>query len=132
MAEDRVKAELIADLAAARARLSDNALALRHDLDFSSRAKKAFKSSPLPWLGGAALAGLILARLGPGRTKKSIRPAAARQPAEPMLEKAGKAGMLLGILKMVLDFARPAVTAWARKRVTDYIATRQAQGDLRH
>jgi len=129
MAQDHDKAALIAELARARALVTENAVALRSNLDFSTRAQKAFKRGPLPWLGGAALAGLILARFSPGRSTKS-KPMTIRQPAEPMLEKAGKAGMLLGILKMVLDFARPAVTAWARKRVTDYIATRQAQGDL--
>jgi hypothetical protein len=131
MAQDHDKTELIAELARARLSVADNALALRRNLDFSTRAKKAFKNSPMPWIGGAALTGLILARLASsGRAKKSY-PASTRPPAEPMIEKAGKAGVLLGVLKMVLDFARPAVTAWARKRVTDYLAARQAQGDFR-
>lgn len=129
MAQDRDKTELIAELARARALLAENSRALRRDLDFGARAKKAFKASPLPWLGGAALAGLILARVSPRRATKTVP--VLRRKEEPMLEKAGKAGMVLGIVKMVLDFARPAVTAWARKRVFDYFSARQAQGNYR-
>lgn len=128
MPHDHDKAELIAELARARVGLAENAVALRRDLDFPARAKKAFKSGPLPWLGSAAVVGLIVARLAPGRRTKKV---VVTRKAEPVLEKAGKAGLILGVLKMLLDFARPAVTAWARKRVTDYIAARQAQGDLR-
>jgi hypothetical protein len=123
MAQDHDKAELIAELARARSRMSDNVLALRRDLDFPARAKKAFKSNPWAWVGGAALAGVIIARIAPGRPKKKV--VIARKSAEPALEKAGKAGLILGVLKIVLDFARPAVTAWVRKRVTDYMDTRR-------
>jgi hypothetical protein len=37
-----------------------------------------------------------------------------------MIEKAEKAGLLLGILKLAFDLARPALTKWATKFVTDY------------
>lgn len=129
MAQDRNKAELIAELARARALLTGSAVALRSDLDFPERAKKAFQNGPLPWLGGAALVGIILARWSPVRAKKTAT--AVRRSEKPILENAGKAGLLLGILKMVLDFARPAATAWAQKKVTDYIAARQGEGDRR-
>jgi hypothetical protein len=123
MAQDHDKAELIAELARTRSRMSDNVLALRRDLDFPARAKKAFKSSPWAWVGGAVLAGAIIARVWPRGPKEKV--VIARKSAEPALEKAGKAGLALGVLKIVLDFARPAVTAWVRKSVTDYMDTRR-------
>ena len=71
MAQDHDKAELIAELARSRTAASANMQLLRRDLDFPTRAKKAFKKSPLPWLGGAAVAGLIIARI-PRKTKKVV------------------------------------------------------------
>ena len=122
MAQEHRKAELIAELAEARARLSINTQALRRDLDLGTKARQAFKSSPLPWLGGAAVLGLIFSRAAFGRSRN--KPVVVRKSAQPVLEKTGKAALLLGLLKMALDLARPAITAWAKQRVTDYVATR--------
>ena len=124
MAQDDDKAELIAELARARARLTDSTLALRHDLDFPTRAKNAFKKSPLPWIGGAALVGLIIARL-PG--KKTTKVVVARKSKEPAIETAGKAGLILGALKIAFDFARPTLLNWATQRFSDYVAKGQTQ-----
>lgn len=121
MAQDDDKAELIAQLAQARAAISGNAVALRHDLDFPTRAKKAFKRSPIPWLGGAALLGLLVARL-PKRTKKVVT-VSPKSKAEPIVEEAGKVGLVLGILKIAFNFARPALIRWATQRFSDYVAT---------
>lgn len=123
MAQDHDKAELIAELARARARLTDSTLALRRDLDFPTRAKKAFKKSPLPWIGGAVLVGLIIARL-PGKKTKVVVP---RKSKEPVAETAGKAGLILGALKIAFDFARPMLLNWATQRFSDYVARGQTQ-----
>jgi hypothetical protein len=123
MAQDYEKAQLIAELARARADVSTNIGALRHDLDFPTRAKKSFTSSPMPWLGGAALIGLIISRI-PGRTKKVVR-ISPKQPQDSPVEKAGKAGLLLGALKIAFDFARPTLLKWATQRFSDYVASAQ-------
>ncbi len=123
MAQNHDKAELIAELARARARLTDSTLALRRDLDFSTRARKAFKSSPLPWLGGAAVVGLAVSRLF-GRSKKVV-PVFPKK--DQTLEKAGKAGLVLGALKIAFDFARPMLVKWATQRFSDYFATTHSQ-----
>lgn len=127
MAQDDDKAELIAGLARARARLTESTLALRRDLDFPTRAKKAFKKSPLPWIGGAALVGLIIARL-PGKKAKVV---VTRKPKEPTMETAGKAGLILGALKIAFDFARPALLHWATERFSGYVAARGQTQDFR-
>ena len=121
MAQDNDKVELITELARTRALIASNAQGLRHDLDFSTRAKKAFKSSPWPWVGGATLLGMIVARLAPRRAK--TKPVVIKH-KDQTVEKAGKMGLILGIIKIVLDFAKPAIATWARKRVTDYMARR--------
>lgn len=130
MAQKHDKTQLVSELASARAELSANLGALRRNFDFPARAKKSFKSNPVPWLGGAGVVGLILSRLASGREKKR-QITVERRGVEPTLEKAGKAGLLLAVLKMVLDFARPAITAWARKRASDYFAARATSGNFR-
>ena len=112
MAEDERKTELIAELARARSHLAVNFQALRRDLDFPTRAKNAFKRSPLPWLGGAAFIGLLVAKF-PRRTKKVT---VVRKGNEAAAEKAGKFGLALGALKIAFDLARPALTTWLTKR----------------
>lgn len=123
MAQDHDKAELIAELARARARLTDSTLAVRRGLDFSTRAKTAFKKSPLPWIGAAALVGLIIARL-PGKKTKVVF---ARKPKGSAMETAGKAGLVLSALKIAFDFARPTLLHWATQRFSDYVARGQTQ-----
>ena len=124
MAQDHDKAELIAELARTRTAASANVAALRHDLDFPARAKKSFVKSPLPWLGGAAVLGLIVARI-PKRTKKVVTVFAKKE--EPAIEKAGKVGLVLGALKIAFDFARPAILKWATQRFADYMDSAQTQ-----
>ncbi len=123
MAQDDDKAKLIAELARARARLTESTGALRRGLDFPTRAKKAFTSSPLPWLAGAAVLGLIIARL-PGKKTKVVF---SRKTKEPIAETAGKAGLILGALKIAFDFARPTILNWATQRFSGYVAKGQSQ-----
>jgi hypothetical protein len=118
MAQEHEKAELIAELAQARAGMTRNVAALRHDLDFAARARNSFAKNPMLWLGGAALLGLIIARI-PGRKGKvhTVRV----EKAEPVVAQAGKAGLVLGALKIAFDFARPTLMKWATQRVSDYM-----------
>jgi hypothetical protein len=117
MAQDHDKAELIAELERSRAAAVANVQLLRRDLDFATRAKQAFKKSPLPWLGGAAVLGLIVARI-PRKTKKVVTVFPKKE--EAVVEKAGKAGLVLAALKIAFDVARPAILKWVTQRVSDY------------
>lgn len=116
MAEDRDKAELITELAAARVRMGDNAQALRRDFAFAARAKTAFQRSPAPWLGGAAVLGLIVAQLS--RRRKKIVAPKFHLHREKTVEKAGKAGLVLAAMKIGFDFARPILLKWLTQRFT--------------
>lgn len=121
MAEIDRKAELIASLAAARSQVTSDWRVVRRELDLTTKAKRSFKRHPLPWLGGASILGLIVARL-PRRTKKESVPVMKVKHEEPAVEKAGKAGLLLGALKFAFDFAKPALTRWATQRLSEYVA----------
>lgn len=122
MAQNDDKAELILELAKARSAIGGNVVHLRRDLDFPTRARRAFKKSPIPWLVAAGLVGLVVARI-PGRTKKVVKvvPKRSRDDDSPV-EKAGKAGLVLGALKIAFDLARPALLKWATQRFSDYVA----------
>jgi hypothetical protein len=124
MAEDDRKIELMAELQAARRRMTVNFRALRKDLDIPARAKHAFVRQPLAWIGGASFAGLIVSRFAFRRNKTVV----VRKGSEPMIEKAEKAGVLLGILKLVFDLVRPALTAWATRLLTAYATGKMGIG----
>ena len=117
MAEDERKAELTAHLARSRAQITTNFHALGRDLDFASRARRAFKTHPAVWIGGAILIGLFVSRLPFGRKKVTVK---AGRKAEPTVEKVEKAGFALGALKLAFDIVRPTLMGWATRRVADY------------
>ncbi len=119
MAENQRKAELTADLARARARIGASASALRHDLDFPARAKSAVLKNPAGWIGGAAILGALLATL-PGRRRKAV----VSRKTEATIASAGKAGLLLGTLKIAFDLSRPMLAKWASRRFADYMDSR--------
>jgi hypothetical protein len=117
MAQDKRKAELIAELDAARSRLATHAHGLHGELDLAARARKAFARNPFPWIGGASVAGLLIARLF--RRQKTV--VVERRGEAAALGKAGKAGLLLGALKIAFDVARPALGKWLVHRVSEYV-----------
>ena len=117
MAEDQRKTELTAELARARRRIGENLGALRRDLDFPARVKNAVFKHPRAWAGGAALFGVLVARLT--ARKKKVAP--SKKNTEAQIVGAGKAGLLLGALKIAFDLSRPALAKWASQRVADYM-----------
>jgi hypothetical protein len=127
MAEDERKAELTAELARSRTQITGQWSELRRDLDFVTRARRAFSRHPAVWIGGAVLLGLFIARLPAGRKKAAP---AARRRAEPTIEKVEKAGLLQAGLKFAFNLARPALTAWITRRATEYFEASN-RGDTR-
>jgi hypothetical protein len=115
MAQQERKTELIAELARSRSQITNQYRRLGHDLDFASRGRRAFARHPAIWIGGALLLGLFIARI-PFRRAKA---APTQRKLEPVVEEAGKAGLLLGALKIAFNIARPALASWATRLIAE-------------
>jgi hypothetical protein len=127
MAEDERKAELIAELERSRSQITEWRGAVALDLDIRTRARRAFTRHPAIWIGAAILLGLIVARI-PFRPGKAAAP--PRKGVEPVVEKAGIAGVTLAALKLVFDLVRPALTAWITRRVAErFVPTNDRDSD---
>ena len=126
MAQDTRKSELIAELALARRSISANAHMLGRDLNFVSRAKRSVRRNQFAWLTGSGLFGYVLAKL-PARTKKVIVDTKGRKP-QSTEKSVVKAGLLVTVLKLALDVARPALTKWVTRQVADYANQRFGGG----
>ena len=113
MADPIDKTKLTYELAAARAKMSGYAGALRHDLDIGARLKTGVTRNPVAWFAGAVVVGLVLSRIPTGHRKVVVKGPSFRNKD---VEKAGKAATALAVLKFGLDFAKPAIVAWAKRR----------------
>ena len=118
MAEEQRKAELSTVLARSRGEITTNVHALGHDLDFVSRARRAFKTHPAVWIGSALLVGLLISRLPFGRKKVVVAPRAKK--TEETIEKVEKTGLLLAVLKIAFNVLKPTLMGWATRRVAEY------------
>lgn len=110
--EDR-KAELIAQLGVARARLNVCTTRLHVAADIPSRVRHNFSRHLFPWLGGATLLGVVLAKL-PARKKKIYVNAEGKRVSG---GEAAKAGLLITGLKLAFDFAKPTLMKMAAEKL---------------
>jgi hypothetical protein len=122
------KAAILAEIAAARARLNAAASELhavgesvKSKLDVPTRVGESYRKHRPAWLGGAALFGLILSKL-PSR-KKTVY--VDRESAEGVA-KVARAGFAWGAVKMLVGLAKPLVSDIAMTRFSEW-AARQAQ-----
>ena len=107
---DQEKHAILAEIAAARDRLSATGEALRRTLDVPGRAQESFQRHRPAWLGGAALVGLVLSKI-PSR-KKTVFVERATGKA---LGAAGKLGTVWSVAKLAFDIALPLVGDLAGK-----------------
>ena len=126
MAQDPRKSELIAELALARREVSANLGGLKRDLNVVRRIETAFQRHRVVWLAGASILGFLLAKL-PARSRKVVVKPRFQKPAAE--EKVVKAGILVTVLKIAFDIARPALTKWVRRRVAAYADQRFGSRD---
>ena len=96
------KLAIVAELAAARSRLSAAGEALRRSLDVTARAKENFARHKPAWLSGAAIFGFILSKL-PSRKKTVF----VERTTGKVLGAAGKIGAIFSAAKFAINFARP-------------------------
>ncbi|MDP9291742.1 MAG: hypothetical protein M3O82_05200 [Verrucomicrobiota bacterium] len=94
--------------------------AVRDDLNLPAHFKAAVGRHKTFWLSGAAIIGWVLAKL-PARQKKVYVDRHNKKAVKQM----GFAGLLLGVLKLVFSLARPALTAFATKKLADVAQTKE-------
>jgi hypothetical protein len=102
------KHAIVAELAAARSRLSATGEALRRSLDLPARAKESFRRHRPAWLGGAAIVGFVLSKL-PSRKKTVFVERATGK----VLGAAGKLGAIFSAAKFAITVAKPLLTELA-------------------
>ena len=115
------KADLSAELDRARARVSRYFGELREDLNVPAHLKSSIRRNKSAWLGGAALLGLLLPNL-PARKKKIY----IEKGTNKRVRDVEKAGMALGIAKLAFSAIKPAITAFATKKVAEAVTRRRS------
>lgn len=110
------KHALVAELAAARARLSATGEALRRSLDVTARAQESFKRHKPAWLSGAAVIGFVLSKL-PSRKKTVF----VERATGAVLGTAGKLGAIFSAAKLAISFARPILSNLADGRLSEIL-----------
>jgi hypothetical protein len=115
------KEKILEDLRSSRAAIARDTNAVVEEVNLVSKFKKSVRNKPLAWLGGAAALGWILA--GPKTrviTKtvkgKSLEPAQKSR----LSGAAGLWGILLALFKIAYPLARPALSAYAARRVGEF------------
>lgn len=81
------------------------------------RVKASYQRHGFAWLSGAALFGLVLAKL-PAR-KKIVKVDAKGQRLREA-PKMAKAGLIFGALKLAFDLSKPLLADWISQRATAY------------
>ncbi len=114
------KNELTAQLALARARLSDSFGGVRRDVDVPAKLRHSYGNNKLFWIAGAAIAGVVLAKL-PARKKKVF---VEKNSGQKIAREAAGTGILLLALKFAFSAFRPAITSFVAKRTADWIGNR--------
>ncbi len=110
------KEKILEELRLSRAAISRDAAAVADEINLAAKLKKSVRARPLAWLGGAAAFGWILA--GPKtrvvtKTAKGKKSATLPEKSRP----AGFWGILVALFKIALPLARPALSAYAARRL---------------
>jgi hypothetical protein len=109
------KDQIVEELRRSRAAIARDVAAVADEINLSSKLKKSVRARPLAWLGGAAAIGWILA--GP-KTRVVTKTAKGKSPGRPEKSRpAGFWGILFGLFKVLLPIARPALSAYAARRL---------------
>lgn len=106
------KRAVLAELTAARKRLSATGENLRRTLDVPARTRESFTRHRPAWIGGAALVGLVLSKL-PARSKTVFVEKVSGKP----LAAVGKLGTAWAVAKFAFDIAKPLVETLAGKNL---------------
>lgn len=115
------KEKILEELRRSRAAIARDANAVVEEVNLVSKFKKSVRNRPLAWLGGAAALGWILA----GPKTRVVTKTIKSQSIEPAKKSrlSGAAGLwsiLLALFKIAYPLARPALSAYAARRVGEF------------
>jgi len=116
------KSQLIAELERSRSEFAHGVRGLRQDMDVGAHLKHAFVRQKAVWLGGAAIMGWLLAKLPSRKKKVKVAPIRSAKVTE-----AERGGILLTVLNLLVPLLKPAVMAFATKKVQEF-ASRNGHG----
>ena len=114
------KQKIIEDLRRSRAAIARDAAAIAEEINLASKIKRSVLSHPLAWLGSATALGYILA--GP---KTRIVTKLVKGQSADRVEKSRSGlvpvlwSVLLALFKFGFPLARPALTAFAMRRLAE-------------
>ncbi|MEI6350519.1 MAG: hypothetical protein WCP06_05370 [Verrucomicrobiota bacterium] len=120
------KSELIAELERSRRELAGNIRGVRHDVDVTSHFRHAFAQRKTVWIAGAAVIGWLLARL-PGRKARVARPGKELEKRK----ESQRSAFLFTLLNLAITVAKPALTALASKKITQFATGERKEGRAR-
>ena len=114
------KQKILEDLRRSRAAIARDAAAIAEEINLTSKIKRSVLSHPLAWLGSATALGYILAgpktrvvtKLVKGQSADRVEK--SRSGLVPVLW-----SVLLALFKFGFPLARPALTAFAMRRLAE-------------
>ena len=108
------KEALIAELERARSRMTAHCWELGHDVDVPTKLKASISGHRAVWLSVAGVFGLLMTQLLFRRKKVVVEPKRSRKKE---VERAGVAGLLLGVLRLLVPVVKPMIMTWVTQRM---------------
>lgn len=108
--------ELTAEIGQSRERVARDLRGLKYEVDFPAKFRRSFRQQTVSWLSAAAAVGALIA-LAPMRKKKIyVNAKSGRESQKKLVE----SGVVLAVLKIVANLARPAIVEFVKTRLTDF------------
>ncbi len=113
------KSQLIAELERSRSEIGLSVRSLRRDLDVGAHLREAFVKRKAVWLSGAAITGWLISRIPPRKVK--LAPPSPEEKRGATTWKDIQRGFFLAVLSFLGTLVRPALTAFASHKLTEYV-----------
>ncbi len=115
------KSAILEELARSRVAIRRDTALVQHELDFAAKARESVRRRPFAWLAGASALGYIFA--GPKTRTKTVTKVVrgkGKESEKPKAKAFGFLAIFLAIIRFVLPFAKPALSAYAARRVGEF------------
>ncbi|MEY5024711.1 MAG: hypothetical protein RLZZ244_239 [Verrucomicrobiota bacterium] len=113
---DRRKAQLIAEIEVSRGEIHSAVHNIRTSANLFERARRHIAQHWGSWLMGAASGGFVLSWLFRRRPRSTA--AEAGEPVPPATASAAKTGLLISLVKIGFDLAKPSILQWATSKLS--------------